>query len=743
VNLQKIYKRDGRLVPFDAEKIAAAIFKAAVAVGGSDYDTARRLAGRVVECLRVLPGDDYPTVEQVQDTVEKVLVESGHAKTAKAYIIYREKRAVSRDARVLLRQAHELINEYLDRSDWRVSENSNMSYSLQGLNQHLSSGVVARYWLNTLYPTEVKDAHTSGDLHLHDLGVLGPYCCGWDLYDLLARGFGGVSGKVESRPPRHLRTALGQIVNFFYTLQGEAAGAQAFSNFDTLLAPFVREDGLSYGEVRQCLQEFIFNLNVPTRVGFQTPFTNLTMDLTPSPILADQGVVVGGEVRDACYGEYQAEMDLINRAFAEVMLEGDARGRVFTFPIPTYNITPDFDWDHPQLEALWLMTAKYGIPYFANFINSDLRPEDTRSMCCRLRLDNRELRRRGGGLFGASPLTGSIGVVTINMPRLGYVSMGERELLERFERLVRIAAKSLQIKRKVLEGLTEQGLYPYSARYLEGVRQATGQYWSNHFNTIGVVGLNELCMNFIGQDIASAEGRELALRLLATVREWLSELQEETGQLYNLEATPAESAAYRLARIDAQRYPGLLASGVMDRPYYTNSSHLPVHYQGDLWEVLEHQDDLQCAYTGGTVLHVFLGERLSRGEQAKVLVRRIAENYRLPYFTLTPTFSVCPVHGYLSGECYVCPQEHTEEDVERYGIETHPLTGATLPRRGVGCEVYSRIVGYLRPVAQWNHGKQAEFVQRRAITPGEVIGAVGERRSSSEEPAAESKEVHN
>lgn len=727
MNLEMIYKRDGRLVPFDAEKIAAAIFKAAVAVGGSDFEMARGLAGQVVEELQKVPGSDYPTVEQVQDLVEKVLVENGHAKTAKAYIIYREKRAIARDARNLLRQAHELIDEYLQRADWRVTENSNMSYSLQGLNQHISSGVVARYWLNALYPAEVKDAHTNGDLHLHDLGVLGPYCCGWDLYDLLVRGFGGVPGKVESRPPRHLRTALGQVVNFFYTLQGEAAGAQAFSNFDTLLAPFVRADDLTYDEVKQCIQEFVFNLNVPTRVGFQTPFTNLTMDLAPPEVLADQAVVIGGEPGETTYGEYQHEMDLINRAFAEVMLEGDARGRVFTFPIPTYNITGDFDWDRDELEPLWLMTAKYGIPYFANFINSDMSPSDARSMCCRLRLDNRQLRRRGGGLFGASPLTGSIGVVTINMPRLGYVSMDEDELFERFGRLIRIAAKSLEIKRKILERLTEQGLYPYSAHYLEGVKKTAGGYWAHHFNTVGVVGMNELCLNFLGQDIASPAGRELALRLLRYARQVLAELQAETGQLYNLEATPAESAAYRLARLDAQRYPGILTAGTEDRPYYTNSTHLPVHYQGDLWQVLEHQDELQCQYTGGTVLHIFLGERLTAGDQAKRLVRRIAERYRLPYFTLTPTFSVCPVHGYLSGEFYVCPYEHTDDQLARYGVDTHPLTGASLPRRQVGCEVYSRIVGYLRPVAQWNPGKQAEFAQRRALRQEEVLTAMGER----------------
>jgi anaerobic ribonucleoside-triphosphate reductase len=722
VKLDKIYKRDGRLVDFEAEKIAAAIFKAVVAVGGSDYATAQRLAGEVVEELRRLPGDDYPTVEQVQNVVEKVLIERGHARTAKAYILYREKRAQARDARRLLRQAHQLIEEYLERADWRVSENSNMSYSLQGLNQHLSASVVARYWLNAIYPAEIKDAHTEGDFHLHDLGVLGPYCCGWDLYDLLVRGFGGVAGKVESRPPRHLRTALGQMVNFFYTLQGEAAGAQAFSNFDTLLAPFVRADGLSYQEVRQCVEEFVFNLNVPTRVGFQTPFTNLTLDVTPPASLANQAVVIGGEPQESTYGDYQREMDMINRAFAEVMLAGDARGRVFTFPIPTYNLTADFHWERPALEPLWEMTAKYGIPYFANFINSDMQPEDTRSMCCRLRLDQRELRRRGGGLFGASPLTGSVGVVTINLPRLGYLSADEAELFERFGHLIDLAVQSLHIKRKVLERFTEQGLYPYSAHYLEGVKHSAGAFWANHFSTVGVVGMNELCLNFLGQDISSEEGRDLALRLLSFARRRLEELQAATGQLLNLEATPAESAAYRLARLDAQRYPGIIAAGTIDRPYYTNSTHLPAYYRGDLWQILEHQDELQCQYTGGTVLHIFLGERLTEGQQARMLVRKVAENYRLPYFTLTPTFSICPVHGYLSGEQHFCPHAHSEAELARYGIDTHPLTGATLPRREVGCEVYSRIVGYLRPVSQWNEGKQAEFVQRWALTAQRAWG---------------------
>jgi ribonucleoside-triphosphate reductase len=480
-----------------------------------------------------------------------------------------------------------------------------------------------------------------------------------------------VTAKLESKPPKHLRTALGQLVNFFYTLQGESAGAQAVSNFDTLLAPFVRYDGLDYAGVKQAMQEFIFNINVPTRVGFQTPFTNLTFDLSPSPVLCDEPVIVGGELQDEVYGDFQSEMDMLNRAFAEVMLEGDAKGRVFTFPIPTYNVSRDFDWDNPVLEPVWRMTAKYGIPYFANFVNSDMKPEDARSMCCRLRLDNRELRKRGGGLFGANPLTGSIGVVTINMPRLGYLAQDEADLQNQLSRLMDIARTSLEIKRKILEKLTEQGLYPYSRHYLSSVKQSQGAYWANHFSTIGLNGMNEACLNFMEESIAQPGGKAFAIRVLTFMREKLSEYQEETGHLFNLEATPAEGATYRLAKADRLRHSDIVAAGTQDVPYYTNSTHLPVGYTNDLFEALQHQDDLQVLYTGGTVLHGFVGEQIDDWRQARLMVRRIAENFRLPYYTLTPTFSICPVHGYIAGEHEYCPYDHSEQDTDRYGIKTN------------------------------------------------------------------------
>jgi anaerobic ribonucleoside-triphosphate reductase len=471
-----------------------------------------------------------------------------------------------------------------------------------------------------------------------------------------------------SRPPRHLRTALGQLVNFFYTLQGESAGAVAVSNFDTLLAPFIRYDGLDRAQVKQALQEFIYNINVPTRVGFQTPFTNTTMDLVPPSTLRDLPVIVGGEMQGDTYADFQPEMDLFNRAFAEVMLEGDAQGRVFTFPIPTYNITPDFDWENPSLEPVWAMTSRYGIPYFANFINSDMNPEDARSMCCRLRLDNRELRKRIGGLFAAAPLTGSVGVVTINMARLGYLAHDETDFLEWLERLMEIARTSLEIKRDLLEALTAQGLYPYSHHYLHAVKQRFGSYWSNHFSTIGLIGMNETCLNLLGVGIAHPEGKAFAVRTLRFMREVLARFQAETGRLYNLEATPAEGASFRLARADRSRFPNIITAGTDQVPYYTNSTHLPVVYSDDLFEVLEHQDELQTLYTGGTVQHIFLGEQLDDWRQARRLVRTVAENFRLPYYTLTPTFSICPVHGYISGEHAYCPYDHTEAELEQYGL---------------------------------------------------------------------------
>ncbi len=666
-----VRKRDGSIVPFDRNRIVEAIFKAAKAVGGSDRKRAEQLADEVALILyrNFFKKGNIPHVEEIQDIVEKVLIEHGHAKVAKAYILYREKRRQAREISKAIVDGVNVVEDYLQQADWRVNENSNMTYSLQGLNFHISSSVIAKYWLTRLYPVEVGEAHESGDFHIHDLGVLGPYCVGWDLYDLLLRGFGGVRGKIESRPAKHFRTALGQVVNFFYTLQGEAAGAQAFSNFDTLLAPFVRYDNLSYKEVKQALQEFLFNLNVPTRVGFQTPFTNITMDLNPPENLKDANVVVGGELKNETYGEFQEEMNMINRAFCELMMEGDAKGRIFTFPIPTYNITKDFDWDNPALDLLWEMTRKYGIPYFANYVNSDMSPEDARSMCCRLRLDNRELRKRQGGLFGSAPLTGSIGVVTINMPRIGYLATCEEDFFDRLSHLMELAKISLEIKRKVIEDFTEKGLYPYSKVYLSRIKEATGAYWSNHFSTIGLVGMNEMCLNYLGVPITHPEGKEFAIKVLNFMREKIADFQEETGHMYNLEATPAEGASYRLARKDKERFPRIITAGTDSAPYYTNSVHPPVSWTDDIYELLSHQDELQVLFTGGTVVHLFIGEEIPDKEVVKLLVKKVVTNFRLPYFSITPTFSVCPVHGYIPGEYEICPYRHTEEDLERFGVE--------------------------------------------------------------------------
>jgi ribonucleoside-triphosphate reductase len=668
----RVVKRDNTVVPFDRQRIESAIYAAARAVGnGGGRQWAETLSWAVTGLIEERFGGNghLPHVEDIQDVVEEVLIKSGNPRVAKAYILYRQQRASARDARRMMLDGAKLVEDYLKRLDWRVRENSNMNYSLQGLNFYIASSIAANYWLHTVYPLEVQRAHEEGDFHIHDLGMLSTYCCGWDLQDLLRLGFGGVSAMLESKPPKHFRTALGQLVNFFYTLQGESAGAQAVSSFDTLLAPFIRYDGLDYPAVKQAIQEFVFNINVPTRVGFQTPFTNLTFDLAPSPVLRNEPVIIGGKLGEETYGEFQAEMDMLNRAFAEVMLEGDAKGRVFTFPIPTYNITQDFDWDNPVLAPIWRMTAKYGIPYFSNFINSDMKPEDARSMCCRLRLDNRELRKRGGGLFGANPLTGSIGVVTINMARLGYLSANEKEYLERLSRLMDVARTSLEIKRKILERLTGQGLYPYSRHYLSAIKQSQGSYWANHFSTIGLNGMNEACLNFLEVSIADAEGKAFSIRVLKHMREKLSEYQKETGHLFNLEATPAEGATYRLAKTDRKRYPGVRTAGTEDVPYYTNSTHLPVGQTDDIFEALEHQDDLQVMYTGGTVLHGFIGEQIDDWQQARLLVRRIAESYSLPYYTLTPTFSICPVHGYIAGKHEYCPYGHSKEDLERYGIE--------------------------------------------------------------------------
>ncbi len=692
VVFETIKKRDGRIVEFDSFKITTALAKAGKASGEFDVREARKLTLRVLTLAHELRLGPMPEVEEIQDIVERVLLDSPFLMTAKAYILYREQHAQIRN---ITTKAHvDLVENYLQKLDWKIKENSNMCYSLQGLNNYISSDVTAEYWLSRIYPPEIRHGHKNGDMHIHDLSLLSVYCVGWDLKDLLRQGFRGAAGKVESGPPKHLRSALGQVVNFFYTLQGEAAGAQAISNFDTLLAPFVRFDNLDYDEVKQAFQEFVFNINIPTRVGFQTPFTNITMDLHPPTILRDHPVIVGGMAREATYGEFQAEMDMINRAFAEVMMAGDACGRVFTFPIPTYNITRDFDWDNPNLEQVWKMTGKYGIPYFSNFVNSDMSPEDARSMCCRLRLDNRELMKRGGGLFGANPLTGSIGVVTVNLPRIGFLAADKDDFFSRLNRIMQAAKESLVIKRKVLERFTEKNLYPYTKFYLREIKAGSGFYWKNHFSTIGIVGMNEACLNFIGEDITTAGGQRFALEVMDFMRARIAAIQQETGEIFNLEATPAEGTSYRLCLLDKERHPEILAANNDgwrrgEAAYYTNSTQLPVNFSDDLFETLALQDDLQTKYTGGTVMHLFLGERVADIETVKNLVRKVAAGYRLPYFTLTPTFSVCPTHGYLNGERQTCPT---------CGQET---------------EVYSRVVGYLRPVRQWNSGKQAEYAQRK------------------------------
>ena len=574
----------------------------------------------------------------------------------------------------------ELVENYLKQLDWKVNENSNMTYSIQGLNNYIASEISKNYWLNKVYPADIRNAHISGDIHIHDLNIISVYCVGWDLKDLLTEGFRGVKGKIESAPPKHFRTALGQIVNFMYTMQGEAAGAQAFSNFDTLLAPFVRYDNLTYEQVKQAMQEFIFNMNVPTRVGFQTPFTNITMDLTVPSYYADQSVIIGGEFMEDTYKNFQPEMDMINKAFFEIMMEGDNSGRVFTFPIPTYNITKDFDWDNKNLDGLWEMTAKYGIPYFSNFINSDMSPEDARSMCCRLRIDNRELEYRGGGLFGSNPLTGSVGVVTINLPRIAQKSSSKEEFFKQLEEKMTLAKESLEIKRKLLEDYTEKNLYPYTKFYLRDIKARFGVYWKNHFSTIGLIGMNEACLNFLNSDVGSFRGKHFALEVMDFMRAKILEFQKETGNNYNLEATPGEGTSYRLAKCDRNKY-----------PYYTNSTQLPVNYTDDIFEVLDHQDDLQTKYTGGTVVHIFAGERIYDLNTVKNLVKKICNNYKLPYFTFSPTFSTCPNHGYVAGEHFTCPE------------------------CGSDCEVYSRVVGYIRPVNQWNKGKQKEFSDRKTF----------------------------
>lgn len=688
---KSIKKRDGRTAKFDRKKIEKAIEKAGLETGEFDAAQAVELTDKVLGVLETRNQKRLPSVEDIQDIVEDALIDSKFKKTAKAYIIYRDQHKKLRE---ITSNAHvDLIDKYLENLDWKVNENSNMGYSLQGLNNYVSAEITKTYWLDKIYTSKIGQAHKEGDLHIHDLNLLSVYCVGWDLTDLLQEGFTGVAGKVASKPAKHFRSALGQVVNFFYTLQGEAAGAQAFSDFDTLLAPFIRVDKLSYKEVKQAIQEFVFNVNVPTRVGFQTPFTNITLDLECPKHMADNPVIIGGEMQDTTYGEYQEEMNMLNKALLEVLSEGDANGRVFTFPIPTVNITKDFNWDNPVIESLWEASAKYGIPYFSNFINSDMDPEDARSMCCRLRIDNRQLEYRGGGLFGSNPMTGSVGVVTINLPRLALKSKNEKEFFKGLAELMDMAKDSLETKRKVLERLTDANLYPYTKFYLRNIKQRFNQYWKNHFSTIGLIGTNEAALNLLGVDIGTEKGKAFAEKTLDFMRDRLVEYQKETGNNYNLEATPAEGTTYRLAQLDKASFPDRahFANGIgaeVKCPFYTNSSHLPVNYTDDLFELMDLQDNLQTKYTGGTVIHFFLGERMDDPQTLKKLVKTICENYKLPYFTFSPSFSICKNHGYIVGE--------------------HP----ECPNCGESTEVYSRVVGFLRPVSQWNKGKQAEFEMR-------------------------------
>ncbi|MCK9595976.1 ribonucleoside triphosphate reductase [Candidatus Pacearchaeota archaeon] len=738
--IEKIVKRNGKIDDFNQEKITTAIWKAVQSVGGEDKEKTKYISDLVVKKIEKDIHGRYPLVEEVQDMVEKILIEEGHAKTAKAFILYRQSHEEIRKVKGLF-DTIEVVEKYLEGKDPAIKENSNMDYSLQGLNNFISNHLVPPYWLRKIYPEKIRKTHENGDIHIHDLGTLGAYCVGWDLEDLLVTGIKGVPGKVEAGPAKHLRSALGQIVNFFYTLQGESAGAQAFSNFDTFLAPLIRKDNLSYADVKQCMQEFLFNVNVPTRVGFQTPFTNITMDLKVPEYLKDKKVIIGtnkegiekklmeekkirqekygkvfGDISfhfskkkkelkkleklsEANYGDFQKEMNIINKAFAESMLEGDAAGRLFTFPIPTYNVTKDFDWDNTDYNLIWEMTAKYGIPYFSNFVNSDMNPEDARSMCCRLRLDQTELKRRGGGLFGANPQTGSIGVVTINLPRIGYTCKDETSFFKRLEELMNISKDSLEIKRKVVENLTDKGLYPYSKFYLRNVKKRFDKYWENHFSTIGLLGMNEAIMNFMpNEDITTEKGKEFAVKVLDFMRSKLEVYQEETGKIYNLEATPGEGTTYRFASMDKKRFPKIITANENAvqkgaAPYYTNSTQIPVDYTDNIFEALNLQDELQTKYTGGTVFHTFVGEKL-QSEDVKNLVKKISANFKLPYFTITPTFSICQDHGYLPGDHEYCPNCKAEgKDIE--------------PER------YSRIVGYLRPKKQWNIGKQSEWDERK------------------------------
>ncbi len=676
-----VIKRNGDRVAYDTSRIENAIIKAAEATGEFEASEARKITATIDHFVHKSrkEGQDL-SVEDIQDLVEFALMNSGHYRTARSYIVYREKRAQVRSSQGAAIEVEKTISEYLNQSDWRVHANANQGYSLGGMILNTSGKLIANYWLNSVYPKEVRDAHIEGDVHIHDLDMFSGYCAGWSLRQLLEEGFNGVPGKVESAPPKHLETAVAQMVNFLGTLQNEWAGAQAFSSFDTYLAPFIKLDNLTEAQVKQCVQQFVFNLNVPSRWGTQTPFSNITLDWTVPEDMKEKHPVIGGVEQAITYGDCQAEMDMINKVFIEVMSQGDAKGRIFTFPIPTYNITKEFDWENENARALFEMTAKYGIPYFQNFINSKLNPSDVRSMCCRLQLDLRQLRARGGGLFGSAEMTGNVGVVTINLARIGYLSKTKEDFLTRLGRLMDISKTSLEMKRVVVEDNIERGLLPFTKRYLPSLH--------NHFSTIGLNGMNEALLNFMHKDIATPEGKQFAQDVLEFMRKKLADYQEETGHFYNLEATPAEGTTYRFAKEDRSRLPGIIQSGTPEAPYYTNSTHLPVSYTDDPLHALDHQDSLQTAYTGGTVLHLFLGERVQDWKACRTFVQRVANNYALPYFTITPTFSVCPTHGYMRGEIHECP---TCSDK---------------------MEVWSRIVGYFRPVDQWNKGKKSEYNDR-------------------------------
>jgi ribonucleoside-triphosphate reductase len=702
--ISTIRKRDGKLVSYDNYKIANAIFKAAEAVGGKDFGLALNLAKQVEDAInKKFHPNSIPAVEEIQDIVEKILIDSGHARVAKAFILYREQHRRARSTRDVLLDIVNTMDGYLKQEDWRVHENSNVNYSLGGLILHNSGAITANYWLENIYPREIADAHRNGEIHLHDLSMFSGYCAGWSLRQLISEGLGGVKSKISSRPAKHLSTLIQQMVNFLGILQNEWAGAQAFSSFDTYLAPFVRVDNLPYEDLKQNIQSFIFGVNTPSRWGSQAPFTNITLDWVVPDDLKDQPAIVGGQALSATYGEFQKEMDMINKAFLELLIAGDADGRGFSYPIPTYNLTKNFNWDTENADLLFKMTGKYGTPYFQNFINSSLNPGEVRSMCCRLQLDKRELRTRGGGLFGSDEFTGSIGVVTINLPRIGYLCSSKEDYFSQIDHFMCIARDSLEIKRKVITKLMDQGLFPYTQRYL--------RHWNNHFSTIGLVGMNESMLNFMDKDLTSPEARDFAIEMLTHMRKKLVEFQEQTGHLYNLEATPAEGTSYRMAKIDRQKFSRMIIPGG-ENPYYTNSTQLPVNATDDLFEALDLQNPIQRMYTGGTVFHAFIGEAIDDAETCKKLVRRIAVNYEVPYFTISPTFSVCLRHGYLKGEQFSCPN---------CGEET---------------EVYSRIVGYYRPVQNWNLGKKSEYHNRKLYKKGITGAALSPRPAMIEKEMA-------